>query len=168
MSYFILNRPECVVGEVDNQPDTLDHLEKLLVRENTKILREQCFPGNMHKLFSVKSLIGNPNDWLSEKVLDMLVTAGVCTRTPVMHNDVHVKFLDGGLLWDYAWSDVLFSELSDEQLAQVAWDLRNHENFVHLTVVNTEPVVKKAEETLDTPQVNEYDAAVSGDEDELA
>lgn len=162
MHYMIFAKPMWTVGEVNS--DSLQHIRGPIVADNVSILAGRAFPGDS-SYWSVKDLIGNPNENLSEEIAEMLCDYNVCAREPYMDGELQAKLKDGSLLWNYSWGSADFSTLPRTELEKVAWDLRLHPCFSHLIIVRKEPA--KVEEVLDSPHTDEYDAAVAGAEDSV-
>lgn len=157
-----------------HQPIALGHavedIKAMVVEKNTAILLGNDFPGATPFL-SIKDLIGDPNAYLSESVCEMLTEVGVLSRFAVLTPDgKQAKLHDKSLLWEYEWSlnrdgggeGTRTLVLSPEQLSVLSWELRNHPNFVHVSVVNDEPVTS-SEEVLDSTESEEYDGSAESD-----
>lgn len=150
-----------------HQPTMLGHtvedVKQTVINRNSGILMGCEFPANT---LSLRDLVGNPNFNLSEHVCAMLTEVGMLSRTPALNdNGRQRKLKNGELLWDYSWVDNpnnLLLTLTQNQLHALAWDLRHHRNFVHISVVNEDPT--PSENELDSSDSEEYDES-NDDED---
>lgn len=142
---------------------TVDDVKATVIELNLAILMEKDFPGDIPFL-SVKELIGDPNYGISDHVCAMLAEAGVLTRTPVLDANGRQSKIkidkEEELLWNYTWNEMSIQELSLEQLYDLAWDLRQHPNFCHVSVVNdVEETDQSSKESLDSEEPEEYDSS---------
>lgn len=150
---------------------TIEDIKAVVIERNLAILNGQEFPGTTPFL-SDRDLIGDPNAFLGDATCEMLFAAGFLSRTPVLDENGKQRKLDAkytgiedDFLWDYAWvspNDGTLVALSEEDLSALAWELRNHPNFVHVSVVNDEPVTS-SEEVLDSTESEEYDGSAESD-----
>lgn len=127
MTTYVVSTPDCVCD--------LESVKTLVVDHNTRILLGHAFPAVVETL-DPKTLIGNPMHHLSEDICEMLWETGVLVRT--QHQNAkgkQVALADGTLLWNYAWGQASFAELSVQQLEAVAWDLRAHRHFAHVSII---------------------------------
>jgi hypothetical protein len=152
MRTFIIHRP---VNAALNEND----LRQSVTEWNASILLGESFPGVI-AWTSVKELIGDPNYAFSDSVAELLYNNGVLDRTPVMrdaHQQAKVKIGDTEqLVWDYTWGVKTFESLSPDNLNVVAWDLRLHQHFMHITVVD-------GDEPLDSTHTQGYSAPTEDD-----
>lgn len=150
---------------------TVDDVKTPVVNVNIGILQGKVFPGGVPYI-SLYDMIGDPNHNLSDRTCQMLFDEGLLGRTAVLnvYGKQEKLKLDNDseeLLWDYAWlqqtSPTLY-DLPKEKLSELAWDLRHHPNFCHISVVtDTEPEVTSDKESLDSVDSEVYDDAVETD-----
>ncbi len=148
---------------------TVDDVKATVIELNLGILTEKEFPGTV-PFISVKELIGDPNYGMSDHICAMLFEAGVLTRTPVLDDNgrqskIKLDKDKEELLWDYQWSEASLHELSLEKLYDLAWDLRQHPNFCHVSVMNeVEETVQTSQDSLDGEEPEEYGSPTDGND----
>lgn len=120
-----------------------------LVEENVKILKGEEFPATA--FVNAMDLIGDPNVSLSDSICEKLFESKVLARIPHLDSDGKQCFFKKQALFHYTWSGVTLAEVSPELLAVMAWDLHDHPNFVHVSVVDDTP-----EKVLDVSEGEEY------------
>ena len=154
--FSILAKPVAEVSE--------ETVKATVVEHNVQILRGLSFPGTV---FKPNELLGDPNYMLRERGCVVLTEIGALVRTPVMDNGRQMRLQEGSLLWDYAWNPEVtdwVSLLSEQQLADLAWDLRYHRNFAHVSLVGEPPT--SSEDSLDSEESEEYDDNLETEESE--
>lgn len=123
MSWCIIHNP----GTVLQADDPL--LQSTLIANNIRLLRDASFPAVV--IHGITNLLGDPNSNLSAEVCEMLVEAGFLSkqswgRLPSDKSEVFY----------YTWETELdVGKLTLEQLTLLAWDLRHHPNFCHVSYV---------------------------------
>lgn len=111
--------------------------------------------------------IGDPNYFLPDESCEVLAEVGALLRTPLMDGARQAQLHDGTLLWEYAWNPEVTEWvplLTDQQLADLAWSLRYHLRFAHISVLDETPTT--SETPLDSEESEEYDDNPETDESE--
>jgi len=134
-------------------------IKQFVSERNVAILLGNEFPATAPFL-SVRDLIGDPNYAFSDTVAAILAESGILVRSPVKTRKAQDKITVNEkkeLVWEYVWGDKPFDVLTKEQLLLVGWDLRKHNNFVHVSIVSDE-TQEENENVLDSSQEEEeYD-----------
>jgi hypothetical protein len=124
---FIVAGP---VQVYENEENVRDYI----VSRNFSILKEAYFPAS--PFVTIKDLIGDPM-CLTDECCDKLTECGVLTRAHATHND-------GSLMWtkigddkipvfEYVWASGDVQSAPEETLRLLAWELRHHPRFFHVT-----------------------------------
>lgn len=143
MRTVIVHQP-CIISVADDAS-----IKQEVIRQNSSIL---CggWPSNVPFIGGIKELIGNPNYFLSESICEMLCEESILSRTPTLDENGKQRKLKlkgkDELLWDYSWTDVSLEVLSDDKIVQLAWDLRFHRNFCHISTIDNEEVCDNDDE----------------------
>lgn len=133
MRTVIVHQP-CIISVADDAS-----LKQEVIRQNSLILRGG-WPANVPFLGGAKDLIGNPNYFLSESICEMLLAEGILTRTELLDENRKQRKITLNkkeeVLWNYSWAEGSLESLSEENLQALAWDLRSHQNFCHISLVS--------------------------------
>lgn len=135
MKTYIVHQPQSATCDVQD-------IKQYVSRQNAAILRHDEFPATV--FVNIRDLVGDPNVVFSCHICDMLVVAEVLTK---LGEDA------------YGWGSMPFATLTEEQLLLVGWDLREHINFVHVSMVDDSP-----QEELDEVELEEYDSSSEPEE----
>lgn len=130
--HIMITQPCAFVGDMS------EHTKRYVAERNAKILLCAEYPTNTGYITPGK-LLGDPNTAFSHNIADLLVTAGILSREPILGEDgkqLHITLLKKkSPLWSYSWALEDFAVLDEEKLLEVGWDLRQTPGFFNLVVV---------------------------------
>lgn len=153
MRHVLVTQPVATFGDNDEQS-----IKKYVSEQNARILLCEEYPTSF-SLFSVKTLLGDPNYAFSDAVAVLLWEHGILTREPWLDLNGRQATLviedQKSLMWHYSWGNEPFEVLDEPTLLAVGWDVRYCTGFYNVVVIEDEP--EKVTVPPPAPEEDSYD-----------
>lgn len=137
MKHVLVTQPVATFGDNDEQS-----IKRYVSEQNARILLCEEYPTSF-SLFSVKTMLGDPNYVFSDHIAILLWEHGILSREPWLDLNGRQAILvieeQKSLMWDYSWGPEPFETLDEPTLLAVGWDVRNCPGFYNVVIIEDEP-----------------------------